>query len=272
MILVLANEGQMCNQLLTLASAYSLGLEYQDSVKCPIMNSKLKNSFTFMDNCQVISIEMKESLMWKLIAKYLKFIRKTFHFNESEQYEVDKKGKLQIFTDWISFKDDTVFAKHQKEIRKYFSFRDEIKKKCHKVMLNIRTNDKPLVGVHIRRGDYNTFNNGCWYYSDEEYLRWMNDLAACRKVRFVISSNEKVNINFFVDSGLDVISISGTAVEDLCCLSMCDFIMGPPSTYSWWAAMYGNRKRLILEDRNKKYSWSDFMYLDERVQVGIDKY
>lgn len=272
MILVLANEGQMCNQLLTLASAYSLGLEYQDSVKCPIMNIKLKNSFNFTNNCQAISIEMKESLIWKLIAKYLKFARKMFHFNASEKYEVDKMGKLQIFTDWISFKDDVVFAKHQKEIRNFFSFRDEIKEKCQKIMLDIKVDDKYLVGVHIRRGDYKTFNNGCWYYSDEDYLRWMNNLSVCKKVRFVLFSNEKIDINYFADSGLDITSISGNAVEDLCCLSMCDFIMGPPSTYSWWAAMYGNRKRLILEDKNKMYSWDDFMYLNDRVQAGIDKY
>lgn len=272
MIIVLANEGQMCNQLLTLASAYSLGIEYNETVKCPIMNEKLKNDFLFNDDLVSIDTEMYESLLWKAVAKVICIAKKCLHISLKSRYRIERKGKIQLFTDWISMKDDIVFAKHQSEIRRFFSIKPDIEKECQRIINDLRTNSEVLVGVHIRRGDYKTFHNGEWYYSDDQYLRWMESLSKEKKVKYVLFSNEKLNLPYFLQCGFDVSNVSGSPVEDLCCLSKCDYIMGPPSTYSWWAAMYGNRKRLILEDRNEMYSWDDFMYLEERVRAGIDKY
>jgi hypothetical protein len=32
----------------------------------------------------------------------------------------------------------------------------------------------------------------------------------------------------------------GSAVEDLYSLARCDYLLGPPSTFSLWASFYGN--------------------------------
>ena len=124
----------------------------------------------------------------------------------------------------------------------------------------------------MRRGDYKNFQGGKWYYSDENYARWMKALVRNKEVQFVLFSNETINLSYFEEQGLNVIGMQGSAIEDLCCLSMCDYIMGPPSTYSWWAAMYGNKRRLILENRDTEYQWEDFKYLEERVAEGKDEY
>lgn len=47
MIILLYNEGQMCNQLLSIASAYTLGLEKKDNVTCPLIKPELIEKFQF---------------------------------------------------------------------------------------------------------------------------------------------------------------------------------------------------------------------------------
>lgn len=270
MIFVLVKSGQMCNQLLTLASAYALGLEYGDSVKCPVIDSKLKYAFCFQ-NAANIKVKMYESPFWKILAKIISITKKIFKVSDNKKYDKNKIGKLQIFTDWISFNDAVILAKHQDEIRQYFAFKPFIEEKCREIIDDVRTEGKKLVGVHIRRGDYKSFNNGIWYYSDDEYIHWMKCLLQEKNVRYVLFSNEPLEINKFIDAGLDVVYLAGNAVEDLCCLSKCDYIMGPPSTYSWWASMYGNSPRLILESKEDMYSWDDFLLLDDMAIAGNDK-
>lgn len=272
LIVILANEGQMCNQLLTLAAAYSLGLEYDESVICPIMSEKLKKDFAFYDNSINIDVKMYESRFWVPIVRVVRVIKKILKISAKAKYDVKRRGKIQIFTDWIPMKDAIVFAKHQPEIRRYFGINPQIEAKCTKLIGKIRDNESILVGVHIRRGDYKTFNSGDWYYTDEEYLNWMKSLSKEVRVKFVLFSNEPLDLAKFTDSNCEVVKMEGNAVEDLCCMSKCDYIMGPPSTYSWWAAMYGNCKRLILENRNMECSWDDFMYLEERAYAGTDDY
>lgn len=272
MIVILANEGQMCNQLLTLAAAYSLGLEYDESVRCPVMNEKLKKNFAFTDNSIRIDVKMYESKFWVPIVRIVRVIKKILKISANSKYNVKRRGKVQVFTDWISMKDAIVFAKHQSEIRRYFRIHSQIEAKCTKLINEIKDNDSILVGVHVRRGDYRTFNNGAWYYTDEEYAKWMKNLSKGQRVKFVLFSNEPLDLAKFTENNIEVVKMEGDAVEDLCCMSKCDYIMGPPSTYSWWAAMYGNCKRLILESRNMEYSWDDFMYLEERAYAGTDNY
>lgn len=268
MIILLFNEGQMCNQLLALASTYTIGVEYSDDVICPVMTEELKKNFLFSNRNDNIKVQMYHS---KLLAFFSKFIVKWnlfFHITP-KKYNPNKKEKRQIFVDW-KVKDDKIFAKHQEDVRKYFAFKDEIvttaKERVYK------KEGKINVGVHIRRGDYKSFNNGVWYYTDQQYVLWMKKLSEGKNVRFFIASNEKIDSEPYNSAGLDIILLNGSAVEDLCALSLCDYIMGPPSTYSWWAAMYGNSPRLILDSAEKEYSWEDFLLLNQRVAMGTDIY
>jgi Glycosyl transferase family 11. len=97
-----------------------------------------------------------------------------------------------------------------------------------------------IVGVHIRRGDYKEWLDGIYYFSDEAYSRAMKDLEKQllekgEKVKFLICSNEKINLNSF--SELDCFIIPESSSEkDLYALSKSDYIIGPPSSFSQWAS------------------------------------
>ena len=268
MIILLFNEGQMCNKLLALASAYTIGLEYSDDVYCPIMSEKLKNDFEFYNSNDNINVLMYHSRLLAFFSKIVIKFNFFFHI-KTKKYDPQKKDKRQVFFDW-KIKDDKIFSKHQNDVRKYFSFKEKILTTAQKKVLK---HDGIInVGVHIRRGDYKNFNNGIWYYTDQQYILWMKKLAEGRNIRFYISSNEKINQLQYSNVGLDIVFLTGNAVEDLCALSLCDYIMGPPSTYSWWASMYGNCPRLILDSAEKNYSWEDFLLLDQRVAMNADIY
>ena len=60
MILMLARSGQMCNQLMTLIAAYSLGLRYKDDVCCPIVDKDIKRYFVFQDQYSPIKVSISD--------------------------------------------------------------------------------------------------------------------------------------------------------------------------------------------------------------------
>ena len=50
----------------------------------------------------------------------------------------------------------------------------------------------------------------------------------------------------------------GSAESDLRALSQCDYIIGPPSTYSLVAAMYRDQPLYFITDPDKKFTLNDF--------------
>ena len=264
MLLVLTREGQLCNQLFTLAHAYAIGLEYNDDVKCPVMDDTLKKYFAFKRKDQKgIEINMYESFKWKILVEIVKIYKRILNIKSVRKYNTNVTSKqTQIFFEFSSFSDASIVAKHKTEIITYFGFKKYIKEKCERLVQAHRVDHKVLVGVHIRRGDYRTFRGGEWFYDDLHYCNWMSELSSKKNVRFLLFSNEKLDVDLYLKKGLDVVIMQGSAVEDLCCMSLCDYIMGPPSTYSSWASLYGNKERLVLVEAERKYTWDDFCSWD----------
>lgn len=111
--------------------------------------------------------------------------------------------------------------------------------KVKTIMDDVRhSKDSIKLGVHVRRGDYKTWNGGKYYYSDEQ----INDVAQ----RFALQHPDR-HIDVFVCGNDPHISMIGKAVkgdrlhvhvpegtqmEDLCMLSECDYIIGAPSTFT----------------------------------------
>lgn len=119
-----------------------------------------------------------------------------------------------------------------------------------------------IVGIHIRYGDYRELDNGKYFYSLQQYKIKMheivNSFGAQKSIHFFISSNENIDISVF--EGLNVFMLPNTdAVMDLIGLSLCDLIVGPPSTYSAWASLYKNTPIYFIEDINKHINLNSFV-------------
>lgn len=116
-----------------------------------------------------------------------------------------------------------------------------------------------VVGIHIRRADYRAWAGGRYCFSNALYATLMSRISARidGPTAFLLCSNEPVAVSDF--PGLEVFSLSqASGVEDLYALSRCDFIAGPPSTFSMWASFYGDVPLYIVEDADRPVEIADF--------------
>jgi hypothetical protein len=122
-----------------------------------------------------------------------------------------------------------------------------------------RANGNIVVGVHRRRGDYAGWHGGRYLYTDAEYAATMRGVAELLGpgVGFMICSNEDWEADSFGD--LQVAPGPGHPVQDLEALAQCDFIIGPPSTFSAWASFMGEVPRYQIADPHSQPTRADFV-------------
>ena len=78
-----------------------------------------------------------------------------------------------------------------------------------------------------------------------------------KQVRFLICTNETFDPVIF--KGLNILYQQGNDIlVDLYGLSCCDYLMGPPSTFSQWASFYGKVPLKLLYSPNETFSLQDF--------------
>jgi hypothetical protein len=67
-----------------------------------------------------------------------------------------------------------------------------------------------------------------------------------KRVGFLICSNAKLRGSDF--ARFNHTFGSDHLIEDMYSFAKCDLILGPPSTYTMWAAFYGNVPLYMIED------------------------
>ena len=117
-----------------------------------------------------------------------------------------------------------------------------------------------LIGVHIRQGDYAGFLGGRYFFPTDVYIRTMQNAAALfpgRRVGFLVCSNMPQEI-----SAPDLAHVAygtGNAIEDMYALAECDWLIGPPSTYSLWASFYGKTPLWEMHDATSAPKLDEFL-------------
>lgn len=133
-----------------------------------------------------------------------------------------------------------IIEKHSEKIREYFSLVDEYAYKVKKVVSVAKSYGDFLVGIHIRQGDYEMWNEGKCYFQTDVYLKLMEKILQKhinRKVVFIICTNVEQNWSLF--DRFTYVAGLGDAVVDMYSLAECDEIYGPQSSFSSWASFYG---------------------------------
>ena len=148
------------------------------------------------------------------------------------------RKRLYIVNAWEQRIHTTSFLKENDFIRSVILPEAESRKKAAERIELLRQKFDVIVAVHIRRGDYKTFLDGKYYFEDDVYLHKMeqiNHLLTPVKVVFAIFSNEKIDIKNFTTINASF-SNDNTSIGDMWGISLCDFIIGPLSTFSMWAS------------------------------------
>lgn len=175
----------------------------------------------------------------------------------------DKIFKFFGCTKGWNTRTDTGYLKQTKqELQHIFRPKDEIMNKAKALIARMRQNADIVVGVHIRRGDYATWNDGRFFYELEDYHQFMLRVKALykdRRVGFFISSNEDFALELFKDCNCHRFGREPSgAILDLYTLSLCDRIIGPFSSYSRWSSFIGEVPLCFLETKEQHFTEDSF--------------
>lgn len=237
------DKGQMCNNILQYGHMYAWGREHHKHT----VSMRFAYKYQYFHIC----FTKYHCFLTYLFAKWgaaLGLIpRVTFPFVKGiDTKPLEEKllrHNLVVAEGWrIEFPE--LFLKYKDEIVALFQFRSVIKERV-KLRMTGKCCDKALrLGIHVRRGDYKVWNDGRYYFDDETYAAYIRLFLAMhpdKKVVVFLSTNDR-NVNeesFRSLCGHNAIYILNQgAAEDLCMLSECDYIIGPPSTFSLVASMY----------------------------------
>ncbi len=167
--------------------------------------------------------------------------------------------KRMVFALGWSFRAHALTQKHQPLIRTFFTPCRRYLEHSKAAVDRARQGVDHLVGVHIRQTDYRKFVGGKYYFSHDTYRRVMEEVARQLpgKTGFLICSDAPIPADRF--GGLHVHAGTGHPIEDNDALAACDYLVGPPSTFSNWASYYGNVPLYFIEHADATPQLSDFI-------------
>lgn len=168
---------------------------------------------------------------------------------------------------WFTMDDRRYLQQAKKDLQHIFKPRRDITEKAETRMKELRSLADMVIGVHIRHGDYKTWRDGLYYYTLEDFHRFMLQLKGLypdKKVLFFISSNEVFSTDVFTDCDCFRFGKEPFGdILDLYMLSLCDRIIGPWSTYSRWASFIGEVPLCFIKDKQQQLSDDDFSVVDD---------
>lgn len=175
----------------------------------------------------------------------------------------DKIFKRLGFTKgWQTRTDTRYLQQTMPQLKQIFRPKEEIMQKAESMISSLRKDCFIVIGVHIRRGDYATWNDGRFFYSLKEYHQFMlriQNLYKNENISFFISSNEDFSLDIFEGCKCKRFGKEPSGpILDLYTLSLCDRIIGPFSSYSRWASFIGEVPLCFLEEKEQQFTEDSF--------------
>ncbi|MBQ8153080.1 MAG: alpha-1,2-fucosyltransferase [Prevotella sp.] len=243
------DKSQMCNNLLQYAHVYAWGREHGRKV----ISMRFSYKYQYFKICHT----NLTSFTWYLVAKYLAALQilptASFKRRDCDREALERKmlkHRHIVVSGWFVRYYD-LFLKYRNEIVDLFTLDEQytapVKSKMQEEeklsTLNSQLSTLRL-GVHIRRGDYAQWSDGKYFYADEVYAGYINKFVTLHPGKLIhvyLSTNDPyVTCEKFQEfcPQVCVHHLCGSAPEDLFMLSECDYLIGPPSTFSMVASMY----------------------------------
>ena len=196
------------------------------------------------------------------IRQTLDAVDGVYDLNSSEFTTLLKEARLLAVKGW-KFRDDINLVRYHEVIARYFQPIASVRKPVEALLREAHALGDEVIGVHIRQGDYRDWKNGVHYFETEQYAHWMSEasqLNASRKSVFLVCASDPLDDSCF--RGLGVVMGPGSVIGDLHALSLCDRIMGPPSTFSTWASFHGRKPLCMLQHHEQNLSNHSFVMHD----------
>lgn len=202
----------------------------------------------------------------KLVKKGLKFkIIKSVDFDDLEKmpeynaFMLDRDRSKIYCEGWYFRHEDMVGGKYRKIYQHLFD--PKLNKEELAKQYLVKTEDQLNIAVHIRRGDYKEYLNGIYFYDDAVYIEKIRELIAAlnKDCKLVIFSNDTaLNEDLYHQHFKNVIVSRNNVITDHYLMSQCDYIIGPPSTFSMWASFMGDKPFYHIDDKEAPVDMNKF--------------
>lgn len=241
------NWWRLANQLWNYISLYAYALEKWYDIINPSFfehednfpNIPKNNSIIFKILKKIKNRKIKIWIYYVYIKLFELFNRKNINYSNNNFIENNGENYISkwnnIFTYWWEFRNEYLINKYRNEIRHFFYFNDSTKSKVEEFLKKINNYNK-IIWVHIRRGDYRTFQWWKLYIDDKTAVKYLTKInkELWWKNKFIICSDENIDLNKYKE--LDVTLWIWWVYEDLYLLSKCDQIIWSRSTFGLLAA------------------------------------
>jgi hypothetical protein len=180
---------------------------------------------------------------------------------------LDLISRRPVLCGGFFYRSPRLLQKHASLVRTYLAPSPEMATHALRIERNIRgvgerNTGERIIGVHVRRRDYREFKRGIYFYGLDVYTAYMRRVSELLggQCRFVVCCEEALESSAFAE--FKVALGPGDLLGDLFALSACDYIIGPPSTFSGWASFSHKKPRYFIQSADplhtKRLQLSDF--------------
>jgi Glycosyl transferase family 11 len=261
MLIVLEGAGNHSNRLFQNLHFEALCLEHGYRYYNPTLN----DICVFYNRAPFHLNKTYEKAIRYLIRKN---VLKTIDFN-AEQEATQKgewmnsmlaKRKIIAVKGWYYW-NSLLTKKHREHFQNKYQLKKDLIIKIN--LFKEYENYDLILGVHIRRGDYKEWLDGKYYYDDDVYLQAVKrfiDKNSYKKILCIFFSDEKLNEDYFLNE------VRTSAVKfstepwyaDHFLMSKCNYLLGPPSTFTMWASFIGTAAYHHIQSKDDLFTMSDF--------------
>jgi hypothetical protein len=173
------------------------------------------------------------------------------------------RTKLVLVGGW-EFRVHDLVAKHAKVLKEKYSIKKSTKEFF---ILSAKIKEYEIVlGVHIRRKDYTTWQGGKFAFDDTVYNRFVNNFIT-------LHPGKRILVIFFSDEVLTMTSLccpvdylisKNKYYIDYRLMGKCNYLIGPPSTFTLWASFCYGVPYVHMEDPQQVLHLEDFKICGQR--------
>lgn len=234
--------GQLSNRLVLLAHVLATAIVTRRNLLITVFED-LKDQYVCKQP-KSICVRFSDSRFWAKEKRAYGVLRRILGNGMAEWIT----ARLGIISFWL-YRNMKAIGLAQDEVRAFFTPKPECISYAYEFARRYFNADQVRLGVHIRRGDYRTWKNGCYWYGDDVYhdviQKFLEEIDGIKeygeKTRVVVlfSDDPELNTGLFEDLGCVVLKSEGKAMDDHYLMTQCHFLVGPPSTFTLWASWYG---------------------------------
>ncbi|KAA2238922.1 hypothetical protein F0L74_22160 [Chitinophaga agrisoli] len=263
MVVLTSLYGQTSNNFIQFIHLDSFCREHN----IPFRNPRLKKYYNDYPNLRKAKLDYTG---WQLFRP-LKWLRmmNVLNFDDQEQRPAYRE-KLQLlrgrklFCEGWFFRSIETVPKYRQLYQHLFD--PAIDKQALRDKYLQRTSpDEVILALHIRRGDYKEFYNGVFYFEDDTYLEKISQFKAsigkpCKVIIF--TNDDALDKELYIRTFGNVTISDNPVVADHYLMSQCDYILGPASSFTYWASYIGEKPFMHLLDKKDEVRLDRFRISD----------